>query len=149
MGFYIDKVYDNGRSDDYVVELTFLPRKGDEKVAFAILANAPDEKCYYWEAEGYHLDLREGYHNSLDNYLSYNDDDKKLSVSTALECEKVSSITELLIKGNIDYDDVKDFSKYEFVGIDKPRKITNAEILEAINRLTDITLKLVDKLVEK
>ena len=149
----VECVYKHGEQEfGSFDEATFLTRKvnsdgerEDNKVVLATLTSQADEKCYYWEAEGYHLEIYNGTWGRVDvDEIRKNN---RVKIYTAYETEKVDTIAALFEKVGID--DVPDLSKYKILGEETPRKITNAEILEAINRLTDITLKLVDKLVEK
>lgn len=135
MGYYIDKVFTQNRPDYVNIELNFLVKKEDDKaVVFAVLTHAPDEKCYYWVADEYTLEVEEAECNTP----GFKDNGgNALTVCTALEGEQVSTIEDLLTKAELDYTDVEEFEKYYFVGIKKPRKITNIELMKAISELSE------------
>lgn len=137
--YNIRRVYDNGHEDYDNIEAVFLERKEDGKVVLATLTNGADRKCYYWQAEGYKFDFKSGFHGTVSFEAAKNN---HVEAYTAFKIEKVPIITELFKKGNVDVDDVDDLSKYKILGEETPRKITNADLMEAINRLTEIVLKL-------
>lgn len=140
--YHINRVYEHGEEAyDCYDEVIFLTREEDGKVVFATLTSMADRTMYFWQAEGYVLEIYNGTFGRADFEALKNN---RAKVYTAYEFEKVSSIAELLRKGNIDTDEI-DLSKYKILGEETPRKITNAEIMEAINCLTELVLKLVEK----
>lgn len=137
--YNIRRVYDNRHEDYDNIEAVFLERAEDSKVVLATLTNGANRKCYYWQAEGYKFDFKNGFHGTVSFEIAKNN---HVEVYTAYKKEKVSTIAELFKKGGVDVDDIDGLSKYKILGEETPKKVTNADLMEAINRLTELVLKL-------